>query len=65
MEEKRIKIIIDREGNERFKTISGFAGADCHATADAVMAGVNGSVSKQGDTDDALKADDPAVSVDF
>ena len=61
MEEKRIKIIVDKKGNLRFKTISGFAGENCQTTADIIMAGV-GSCVKQGATDDADKfVDDPSV----
>ena len=64
--EKRIKVIINKDGSDiKFKTISGFAGADCHGTADQVMAGI-GTCTKQGDTDDFYKEETPdAFVTDF
>ena len=57
---KSYKVIIDKKGNCKVQTLEGFSGTECHATLDSVMAGV-GTCTKQGDTDDYYKTDDPLV----
>lgn len=56
--EKRIKIKIDKKGNVTARTLSGFAGENCHEAVDAVLATINGTSMKQGATDEADKTPD-------
>ena len=63
MSEKRFKVIIDKQGNPRIKTISGFAGDECNATADQIMACINGQCVKSGTTDDYYREEKPNVFV--
>jgi hypothetical protein len=64
MAEKRVKFIVDKDGNYRAETISGFTGAGCHQTIESITACVGGSCNDQGDKDDAYRNDDPSVLVD-
>ena len=57
--EKRVKVIVGKD-SVKFKTISGFSGAECNNVADVVLAGI-GTCTQQGDTDDRYRADDPTV----
>ena len=40
MKEKRIKVIIDRTGNYKIETLSGFAGNNCQKTVEEIAAAI-------------------------
>lgn len=59
-----MKVIIDKHGNIKVETISGFLETECTATVDEVMAAVSGaSMTNSGDKEPERFSDDLTVFV--
>lgn len=52
MTEKRVKIIIDQEGNFDIEAVKGFANGECHHTVEAIVAGMNATATDNYSKDD-------------
>lgn len=66
MQEKRIKLIIKKNGGGSFKveTKGGYVGSSCEASMDDIAVMINaGTIKDQGDTDDKYRTDDPTAIV--
>lgn len=64
MAEKRMKVIINKEGNIKVETLSGFLETDCTTTVDEVMAAVSGAnMTDSGDKEPERFSDDLTVFV--
>ena len=64
MKEKRIKVIIDRTGNYKIETLSGFAGNNCQKTVEEIAVAIGGNVKEEGDTSDKYREPDTFVTED-
>lgn len=52
MSEKRVKIIIGKDGNYKIETLGGFTYAGCHSAVEALASAIGGNEVSSGDKDE-------------
>ena len=60
MNQKRIQVVIDKQGNWTLKTLEGFAGTSCTDQTRNLEVAIGGAVAAEGKTDAYYRPDDEA-----